>query len=464
MRLYNTMTNQKEDFKPIDENTVKMYVCGPTVYNFFHLGNARPFIIFDVLRRYFIYKGYDVKYIQNFTDVDDKIIKAANEAGITSKELSEKYIAEYFADVHALGIQDADANPKVSEHIKDIVGLIEDLVAKGFAYNVDGNVYFRVSAFPEYGKLSKQPLDDLMSGARIEVNDEKENPLDFSLWKKYKEGEPYWESPWGKGRPGWHIECSAMSRAYLGETIDIHGGGQDLIFPHHENEIAQSEAANGKPFVNYWLHNGYINVDNVKMSKSLGNFFMIRDILKEFDPEVVRLFILSVHYRNPLNFSDESLKQIENGLERLYNVKNDLLFKIDHAQNSKITTDEKQWTEALQKHINDFEASMEDDINTAKAVSALFEMGKDINIHTDEHTSKEALQAAYNSFMRPAEVLGLLAKSNELLDTDIQKLIDERQQARADKDFKRADEIRDILKAEGILLEDTREGVKWKRS
>ena len=464
MRLYNTMTNQKEDFKPIEENTVKMYVCGPTVYNFFHLGNARPFIIFDVLRRYFIYKGYDVKYIQNFTDVDDKIINAANEAGITSKELSEKYIAEYLTDAHALGIHDADANPKVSEHIKDIVGLIEDLVAKGFAYNVDGNVYFRVSAFPEYGKLSKQPLDDLMSGARIEVNDEKENPLDFSLWKKYKEGEPYWESPWGKGRPGWHIECSAMSRAYLGETIDIHGGGQDLIFPHHENEIAQSEAANGKPFVNYWLHNGYINVDNVKMSKSLGNFFMIRDILKEFDPEVVRLFILSVHYRNPLNFSDDSLKQIESGLERLYNVKNDLLFKIEHAQNSKITTDEKQWIEALQKHINDFEESMEDDINTATAVSTLFEMGKDINIHTDEHTSKEALQTAYNTFMQPAEVLGLLAKNNELLDADIQKLIDERQQARADKDFKRADEIRDLLKAEGILLEDTREGVKWKRS
>ncbi len=464
MRLYNTMTNQKEDFKPIEENTVKMYVCGPTVYNLFHLGNARPFIIFDVLRRYFIYKGYDVKYIQNFTDVDDKIINAANEAGITSKELSEKYIAEYLTDAHALGIHDADANPKVSEHIKDIVGLIEDLVAKGFAYNVDGNVYFRVSAFPEYGKLSKQPLDDLMSGARIEVNDEKENPLDFSLWKKYKEGEPYWDSPWGKGRPGWHIECSAMSRAYLGETIDIHGGGQDLVFPHHENEIAQSEAANGKPFVKYWLHNGYINVDDVKMSKSLGNFFMIRDILKEFDPEVVRLFILSVHYRNPLNFSDESLKQIESGLERLYNVKNDLLFKIEHAQNIEMSTDEKQWTEALQKHIDDFEKSMEDDINTAKAVSSLFEMGKDINIHTDEHTSREALQAAYDCFMQPAKVLGLLAKSNELLDEDIQNLIDERQQARADKDFKRADEIRDLLKAEGIILEDTREGVKWKRS
>ena len=394
MRLYNTMTNQKEDFKPIEENTVKMYVCGPTVYNFFHLGNARPFIIFDVLRRYFIYKGYDVKYIQNFTDVDDKIINAANEAGITSKELSEKYIAEYFTDVHALGIHDADANPKVSEHIKDIVGLIEDLVAKGYAYNVDGNVYFRVSAFPEYGKLSKQPLDDLMSGARIEVNDEKENPLDFSLWKKYKEGEPYWESPWGKGRPGWHIECSAMSRSYLGETIDIHGGGQDLIFPHHENEIAQSEAANGKPFVNYWLHNGYINVDNVKMSKSLGNFFMIRDILKEFDPEVVRLFILSVHYRNPLNFSDDSLRQIESGLERLYNVKNDLLFKIEHAQNIEMSKDEKEWTEALQKHIDDFEASMEDDINTATAVSSLFEMGKDINIHTDRANIQRSIASS----------------------------------------------------------------------
>lgn len=465
MKLFNTATNQKELFVPIEPNTVKMYVCGPTVYNFFHLGNARPFILFDVMRRYFIYKGYKVTFVQNFTDVDDKIINAANKEGISSKELSEKYIREYFIDAKGLGIKEADIHPKVSEHMTEIIAMISSLIEKGFAYNVDGNVYFRVSAFKEYGKLSKQSIDDLVSGARVEVNDEKENPLDFALWKKKKEGEPYWTSPWGDGRPGWHIECSAMSRKYLGETIDIHGGGQDLIFPHHENEIAQSEASSGKPFVHYWLHNGYINIDNVKMSKSLGNFFTVRDIAEKFDLEVVRFFILSAYYRSPINFSDESLRQAQSGLERLYNVKDNLLFKIDHAEKEYADENEKKWQESLSGHIRAFEEAMDDDMNTANAVSALFEMAKDINIHINDETSKQTLKAALDAFMKLADVLGILTKKNdELLDEDIQKLIDERQLARKNKDFKHSDEIRDMLKEKGITLEDTREGVKWKRN
>lgn len=465
MKLFNTATNQKELFVPIEPNTVKMYVCGPTVYNYFHLGNARPFILFDVMRRYFVYKGYKVTFVQNFTDVDDKIINAANNEGISSKELSEKYIREYFIDAKGLGIKEADIHPKVSEHMAEIIAMISSLIDKGFAYNVDGNIYFRVSAFKDYGKLSKQSIEDLISGARVEVNEEKENPLDFALWKKKKEGEPYWTSPWGDGRPGWHIECSAMSRKYLGETIDIHGGGQDLIFPHHENEIAQSEASSGKPFVHYWLHNGYINIDNVKMSKSLGNFFTVRDISEKFDLEVVRFFILSAYYRSPINFSDESLRQAQSGLERLYNVKDNLLFKIDHASDEYADKNEKKWQESLSGHIRAFEEAMEDDMNTANAVSALFEMAKDINIHINDETSKQTLQNTLDSFMMLADVLGILTKKNdELLDEDIQKLIDERQLARKNKDFKRSDEIRDMLKEKGITLEDTREGVKWKRN
>ncbi len=464
MKLFNTATNQKEIFSPIRPDTVKMYVCGPTVYNYFHLGNARPFIIFDVLRRYFIYKGYDVTYVQNFTDVDDKIIKAANDEGITSKQLAEKYIDAYFEDARALGIKDADVHPKVSEHIAEIIATVEKLIDKGYAYNREGNVYFRVSAFKEYGKLSKQSIDDLLSGARVEVSDEKENPLDFALWKKKKDGEPYWESPWGNGRPGWHIECSAMSQKYLGETIDIHGGGQDLIFPHHENEIAQSEAANGKDFVHYWLHNGYINVDEKKMSKSLNNFFMIRDILSEFDAEVVRMFILSVHYRNPLNYTAEIMEQSKYALERLYNTKNDLLFKMEHAKVQQADVGEKAWIESLKRFIGEFEQAMEDDINTANAISVLFEMAKEINIRLQDDISAEALEDAHELFMKPAVILGLLLKNNELPDADIQKLIDEREQARKDKNFKRSDEIRDELKDKGITLEDTREGVKWKRN
>ena len=366
--------------------------------------------------------------------------------------------------VFSLGIKDADVHPKVSEHMGEIIAIIQKLVEGGFAYNKDGNVYYRVGAFKTYGRLSKQSIEDLMSGARVEVNDEKENPLDFALWKKRKEGEPYWDSPWGEGRPGWHIECSAMSQKYLGDTIDIHGGGQDLVFPHHENEIAQSEAASGHPFVRYWVHNGYINVDNVKMSKSLGNFFTIRDISKKFDLEVVRMFILSAHYKSPINFSDESLMHAQGGLERLYNVKKDLQFRMEHTKNEALTAEEKAWTAHLADYAAAFDEAMEDDINTANALSSLFELAKDINVFVTDQTSLAALKEAQRIFMNLADVLGLLTKKDELLDEDIQKLIDERQEARARKDFKRSDEIRDLLKERGITLEDTREGVKWKRN
>ncbi len=465
MKLFNTLTNQKEEFIPIKEGEVNMYVCGPTVYNYIHLGNARPFTVFDVLRRYFKYKGYKVQYIQNFTDVDDKIINRSKEEGISPKEVADKYIAEYKTDAKALGITEADAHPRVSETMQEIIDFISTLEEKGYAYKSnDGSVYYRVNKFSDYGKLSHQSKDELMSGARVEVNDTKENPLDFALWKAKKEGEPYWESPWGEGRPGWHIECSAMSKKFLGETIDIHGGGRDLIFPHHENEIAQSEACSGKEFAHYWLHNGYINVDNVKMSKSLGNFFTIRDISQKFDLEVVRMFILSVQYRSPINFSDESLRQNRTALERLYNVKNNLKYLISRAEDKELSKEEERWLNELNEGIKAFESCMEDDLNTAGALGEMFEMAKIINTNTSEASSKKALKKAFDLFMIPADVMGLLAKDKEeLLAEDIQKLIDERQRARAEKNFARSDEIRDILKEKGIALEDTREGVKWRR-
>lgn len=463
MKLYNTMTNKKEEFMPINNGCVNMYVCGPTVYNYIHLGNARPFTVFDVLRRYFLYKGYKVKYVQNFTDVDDKIIKKANEEGVSASEVSERYIKEYYTDAHGLGIMDADVNPKVSETMPDIIEFISGLIAKGFAYESNGSVYYRVSAFPEYGKLSGQSKDELLSGARIDVNDEKEDPLDFALWKVKKEGEPYWESPWGQGRPGWHIECSAMSRKYLGETIDIHGGGQDLIFPHHENEIAQSEALSGKTFARYWLHNGYINIDNVKMSKSLGNFFTVREIAAKYDLEVVRFFIISVQYKNPINFSEESLTQSKAALERLYNVRDNLDFLIASAASGNVTAAEEELISGLTADIGRFEAAMDDDLNTANAVSVMFDMAKKINSGVDEKTTLKALTKIRELFMLPAGVLGLLTETGGMLDADIEALIAERQSARKNKDFRRADEIRDELKAKGIVLEDTREGVKWKR-
>ncbi|WP_303869581.1 cysteine--tRNA ligase [Acetobacterium wieringae] len=465
MKLYNTLTQQKETFIPIEAGKVRMYSCGPTVYNYFHIGNARPFIVFDVLRRFLEYTGYEVTFIQNFTDVDDKIINRSHEEGISPGDVSEKYIKEYFTDADALGIKRASVHPKVSEHIPEIIDMIKTLEEKGLAYNVDGNVYYRVDAFNDYGKLSKQSIDDLKSGARIDVNDEKNSPLDFALWKKKKDGEPYWESPWGQGRPGWHIECSAMSKKHLGETIDIHGGGQDLIFPHHENEIAQSEGCCGKPFANYWVHNGYINIDNEKMSKSKGNFFTVRDIAKTFDLEAVRMFLLMAHYRSPVNFSEPLLKQAASALERLYTAKFQMIFLLENATAKAATEAEQVWIDSLSKYKNDFIAAMDDDINTADAIAVIFELVRDLNSNLDATSSKAAIIAGQNIFAELTGVLGLAVKEKETnLDEAVEELIAQRQAARKAKDFKRADEIRDELLAKGIVLEDTREGVKWKKA
>jgi len=465
MKLYNTLTQKKETFIPIEKGKVRMYACGPTVYNYFHIGNARPFIVFDVLRRFLEYTGYEVTFIQNFTDVDDKIINRSHEEGITPKEVSEKYIHEYFVDADALGIHRASAHPKVSEHLPEIIDMIKTLEEKGLAYNIDGNVYYHVDQFKAYGKLSKQSIDDLKSGARIDINDEKKSPLDFALWKKKKTGEPYWESPWGQGRPGWHIECSAMSKKLLGETIDIHGGGQDLIFPHHENEIAQSEGSCGKPFANYWVHNGYINIDNEKMSKSKGNFFTVRDIAKTFDLEAVRMFLLMAHYRSPVNFSEPLLQQAATALERLYTAKYQMIFLLEKADNVSASENEKLWIAALDQYKKSFIEAMEDDINTADAISVIFELVRDLNSSLDEHSSKPAILAGQTIFSELTDVLGLAVKDKETsLDAEIEALIAQRQAARKAKDFKRSDEIRDELLARGIVLEDTREGVKWKKA
>jgi cysteinyl-tRNA synthetase len=465
MKLYNTLTQKKETFVPIEAGKVRMYSCGPTVYNYFHIGNARPFIVFDVLRRFLEYTGYEVTFIQNFTDVDDKIINRSHEEGISPGDVSEKYIQEYFTDADALGIKRASVHPKVSEHMPEIIAMIKTLEEKGLAYNVDGNVYYHVDAFKDYGKLSKQSIDDLKSGARIDVNDEKHSPLDFALWKKKKDGEPYWESPWGQGRPGWHIECSAMSKKHLGETIDIHGGGQDLIFPHHENEIAQSEGCCGKPFANYWVHNGYINIDNEKMSKSKGNFFTVRDIAKTFDLEAVRMFLLMAHYRSPVNFSEPLLKQAASALERLYTAKFQMAFLLENATAETATEKEQAWIDALVKYKNDFVAAMDDDINTADAIAVIFELVRDLNSNLDAASSQPAIIAGQNLFAELTTVLGLAVKDKETnLEEAVEDLIAQRQAARKAKDFKRADEIRDELLAQGIVLEDTREGVKWKKA
>ncbi|MBU4541909.1 cysteine--tRNA ligase [uncultured Acetobacterium sp.] len=465
MKLYNTLTQKKETFVPIEAGKVRMYSCGPTVYNYFHIGNARPFIVFDVLRRFLEYTGYEVTFIQNFTDVDDKIINRSHEEGISPGDVSEKYIAEYFTDADALGIRRASVHPKVSEHMPEIIAMIETLEEKGLAYNVDGNVYYHVDAFKDYGKLSKQSIDDLKSGARIDVNDEKHSPLDFALWKKKKDGEPYWDSPWGQGRPGWHIECSAMSKKHLGDTIDIHGGGQDLIFPHHENEIAQSEGCCGKPFANYWVHNGYINIDNEKMSKSKGNFFTVRDIAKSFDLEAVRMFLLMAHYRSPVNFSQPLLQQAASALERFYTAKFQMEFLLANASADTATENEQGWIDSLAKYKHDFIAAMNDDINTADAIAVIFELVRDLNSNLDAASSKPAMIAGQNLFAELTGVLGLAVKEKESnLDEAIEDLIEQRQAARKAKDFKRADEIRDELLAKGIVLEDTREGVKWKKA
>ncbi len=459
LKLYNTLTRKKEEFKPIEENKVRMYSCGPTVYNYFHIGNARPFIIFDTLRRYLEYRGYDVNFVQNFTDIDDKMIKKANEENITVKELADRFINEYFKDSKGLGIKEATVHPKATENIDSIITIINKLMEKGFAYNVDGDVYFRVKKFKEYGKLSHQPLENLEAGARIEVGTVKEDPMDFAVWKAKKEGEPAWESPWGMGRPGWHIECSAMANKYLGETIDIHSGGQDLIFPHHENEIAQSEAANGAPFANYWLHNGYINVDNVKMSKSLGNFFTVRDVAEKFDYSVIRFFMLSAHYRNPINFSDELLTQAKAGLDRIKTCAENLEFLLSNSKEDGEVI-ETEFDTLKQRFID----AMDDDINTADAISVIFDLVKHINVSVNENTSQAILSEPLALLTELAGVLGIeLITSKELLDSDIEALIEERTQAKKDKNFARADEIRDTLKDMGIILEDTRQGVKWKR-
>ena len=462
MKIYNTLTRKKEEFKPIKEGEVSIYVCGPTVYNFFHIGNARPFVVFDTLRKYMEYRGNKVKFVQNFTDVDDKIINKAREEGSTAPEVSEKYIEEYYKDAAALNVRKADVHPKVSEHIQDIVKFVETLVEKGYAYEADGDVYFSTRKFPEYGKLSKQNIDDLESGARIAVGEVKQDPLDFALWKARKtEDEIAWESPWGMGRPGWHIECSAMSKKHLGETIDIHAGGQDLQFPHHENEIAQSECCNGSPFAHYWMHNGYITIDNEKMSKSKGNFFTVRDILKEYDGEVIRFFLLSGHYRSPINFSDALMDQAKNGLARMENCKENLVYLTTAGTDGTMTDSEKEQLAGYDKYRQDFIRVIDDDLNTADAISAVFELITAINTAVKDGATKEFAQKSLKTLMEFADVLGLLqGKADEGVDPEIQKLVDERQEARKAKNFARADEIRDLLKEKGITLKDTPQGVQ----
>lgn len=460
MRIFNTMTRQKEEFIPNNPDEVKIYACGPTAYNYIHIGNARPLCVFDVLRRYLEYRGYNVKFVQNFTDVDDKIIKRANEEGITFEEVSKKYIEEFWTDANGLNFKKASVHPKATENIDEIINIIKTLEEKGYAYAVDGDVYFRTLKFKEYGKLSHQPIEDLQSGARIAIGEKKENPLDFALWKAAKEGEPYWDSPWGKGRPGWHIECSAMNKRFLGDTIDIHCGGQDLIFPHHENEIAQSECANGCTFSKYWMHNGYINVDNVKMSKSLGNFKTVREIANVYGYEVIRYFLISSHYRSPINYSLEIIEQCKSALERLYTCRESLDFAL---KNAKDIPDDEELIKKLNSHREQFITAMDDDLNTADGVAAVFELVKDINTSIlDKEVSKNVCQTAAAVFDELCDVLGILYnRKNNDVDSDIEALIEERQQARANKDWATADRIRDELKAKGIILKDTPQGVTW---
>lgn len=463
IKFHNTLTGKKEEFIPLEPGKVKMYACGPTVYDYFHIGNARTFIIFDALRKYLEYRGYDVTFVQNFTDVDDKIINRAKEEGVPPGEISEKFIQIYFEDSKTLGIEKADIYPKVTENIEEIIEFIGELMDKGYAYESGGDVYFDVSKYEDYGKLSKQNLEELQLGARVEVSEQKRNPLDFVLWKAAKPGELSWESPWGAGRPGWHIECSTMSNKYLGETIDIHGGGRDLIFPHHENEIAQSEARSGKPFANYWLHVGYLNIDDKKMSKSLGNFFTPREIAKEFDLENFRFLILSAHYRNPVNFNRELLESAKNGLDRLYTGKNNLEYLIENAEDRIPMENEKEWLENLKQYKNRFNEVMDDDFNTADGIAVIFDLVREINTNVDEKAAKQILQEAYDLFMELTSVLGLLGKKEETLEEDIERLIEERQKARKEKNFELSDKIRDDLKEKGIILEDTPQGVKWRR-
>lgn len=461
MKIFNTMTRRKEEFVPLDKNEVKIYACGPTVYNYIHIGNARPLCVFDVLRRYLEYRGYNVRFVQNFTDVDDKIIKRANEEGLSFEEVSKKYIKEFWTDAHGLNFKDATVHPKATENIDEIINIIKTLEEKGYAYAVDGDVYYRTLKFKDYGKLSHQPIEDLQSGARIAIGEKKENPLDFALWKAAKEGEPYWDSPWGKGRPGWHIECSAMNKRYLGDSIDIHCGGKDLVFPHHENEIAQSEAANDAPFAKYWMHNGYINVDNVKMSKSLGNFKTVREIANVYGYEVIRYFLISSHYRSPINYSIDIIEQCQSALDRLYTCRESLDFAIKNAKSD--IDDDEEILKLIASAKDEFIKAMDDDLNTADGIAAVFNLVSTINTEIiNKEVSLNVCKKAAEIFDELTGVLGLLynRKSNDI-DDDIEKLIEQRQTARANKDWATADKIRDELKAKGIILKDTPQGVTW---
>ena len=466
MRFYNDLTMQKEDFVPITEGKVTMYSCGPTVYNYIHVGNARPIIMFDVLRRYLEYRGYEVTFVQNFTDVDDKIIKKANEEGVAASDVAEKYIAEYWHDAHALGVHDATVHPKATENIPQIIDIVQTLMDKGYAYEANGDVYYRTLKFRDYGKLSHQNLDDLMNGARVEINDGKENPMDFALWKAAKPGEPAWQSPWGMGRPGWHIECSAMSNRYLGKTIDIHTGGKDLVFPHHENEIAQSEAANGVPFVHYWLHNGFINVDNRKMSKSLGNFFTVREAAAVYGYDCIRMFMLMSHYRSPLNYSTDVLEQAQAALDRLQTAKDNLDFFAENGKDGDLTEADAAFVAGLDKYRQRFIEVMDDDFNTADAVSAIFELVREVNaaVSPAADPTKALAIACRDIFMELCGVLGIPFKKEDDLAGEIEEKIAARQAARKAKNWAEADRIRDELKAQGIILEDTPQGVKWHRA
>lgn len=463
MKLFNTMTRKKEDFIPLSAGEVKMYSCGPTVYNYFHIGNARPFIIFDILRRYFEYRGNKVTFVQNFTDVDDKIIKRAKDENVSEKEIADKFINEYFKDAEALNIRKATYHPRVTEHIPEIIDIIKRLEVNGLIYMLDGDVYYDTAKFEKYGRLGKQNLEELEAGSRVELAEGKKSISDFVLWKKQKPEEPTWESPWGMGRPGWHIECSAMSMKYLGETIDIHSGGLDLIFPHHENEIAQSEGATGKEFARYWMHNGFLNINNEKMSKSLNNFFTVRDIAEHFDLEVLRMFMISAHYRSPINFSDDLLEQTKSGLERLYNAKNNMLYFLESAVEKEATEEEQELIKRLGEHKNKFIEAMDDDLNTADALAAIYDLIRDANGSLKPESSKAVVKASLDMLMELSEVLGLLSKKEESIDDEIEALIEERQKARKEKNWALSDKIRDDLKAQGIVLEDTPSGVKWKR-
>lgn len=462
IKIYNTLSRQKEAFIPLEEGKVKMYACGPTVYNYIHIGNARPAIVFDTVRRYLEYRGYEVNYVSNFTDIDDKLIRAAQELGTDVPAVAEKFIQAFFDDVSALGCREANLHPRVTENIDTIIEFINNLIEKGFAYESGGDVYYRTRSFDEYGKLSQQSIDDLKVGARIETGEKKEDGLDFVLWKAAKEGEISWNSPWGEGRPGWHIECSAMARKYLGDTIDIHGGGQDLTFPHHENEIAQSEALTGKTFARYWMHNGYINIDNEKMSKSLGNFVLVHDIIKHHDPQVLRFFMLAVHYRNPINYTEDLLENAGAGLERLKTSYQNLKHRLETSAN--LTDDNEKWLQIISNSKQSFIEVMDNDFNTAEGISVLFELSKQANYYLmEKNTSSTIITKFLHAFEELFSVLGLQLEETELLDEEIDQLIAQRLQARKDRNFQLADEIRDQLKDMNIILEDTPQGTRWKR-